>query len=101
MIVKYTNIESIGKDYVLSALLEEDGSYCMPSLKIDDLEFWDNDFFLYNLLTVLKLWEKRQLIDSNILFLKNDVKEIPEEDYEYILELLEEGDKLGFFNKTK
>lgn len=94
--IKYTIIATDDDEhYKLSALLDKD-KYVMPKLEcnIDGKFAWclDNDKYLIGtLLPALKLKTLPREIK----------KDIPKEDFEEVLEILEEGIKIGFFESTK
>jgi len=107
-LVVYTVIEPIGSNvngrYKLSALLEEGGSYCMPSFEINDKdgiqesdEYWDNEDYLKEMYKILVLHRKRTLNEKELEFIEELKQVIPKDDFEDLILMFDKGYKLGFF----
>lgn len=92
---RYDTISHDSGVYKLSALIDEHGYDFISLVKEianEEVFGWDNDNYLYN-----ELIPRLQLKIAAA-----DITEfIPVEDFKDVLELLLEGDKIGFFNKTK
>jgi len=97
--ITYTTISTDEDNYKLSALMTDNG-YEMPSLEIlidgEEIAFWDNDNFLYKNLYPQLMGEcddknAKEYINQNI----------PEDDYNDLLELFNKGIEMGFFENTK
>lgn len=105
----YHSYEIGGGDdkYRLTALVTDTSKYPliyeMPSFEINphkhdrhsEIAFWDNEYYLLPLLSYLRDGE----ISGD--FKPPTQKEIPTEDYPLVIAMLEEGERLGFFNNAK
>lgn len=97
---KYTVNTTVKTDdgaYQLSALLKEDGSYCMVSLEVpvevDKDLYWDNeDYLLYSVLPFLKK-------NKSVIKDKEDksYRLIPKDRRKEVKGILKQGIRLGFF----
>lgn len=89
-----TKISSDDEKYELFAFLE-DGKYSSPALQCVNGKnswIWDNPIYLYTtLFSILTTKKKINTIKKNI----------PLEDFEVVLELLNKGEELGFFNNKE
>lgn len=84
--------------YEVSALLIGD-QFVMPSLNFkDNGNLWDNDKYLYHqLLPLLRRYCNKNLFESDTEVLELLKKDIPEDDFCRVLELLEQAESLGLF----
>jgi len=85
-----TKILSEDARYEFLAILEQNGTYSMPCLKVND-ENWDNDEFLNELLNYLQLWKTGSLTSSEFDFL---VDNLNKDDWGTVLEILTEAEKM-------
>lgn len=92
---RYDTISSDCGTYKLSALIDDKGYdfiFLVKELDNEEIFAWDNDNYLYS-----ELIPRLQLK----IAAEDIIEFIPIIDFKDVLELLLEGDKIGFFNKTK
>ena len=95
----YITIETDSGDYKIKALLNNDGSYSMPSLEFinsqtKEEEYWDNPEYLLNtLLPILKKTYEPLLYDDKreVKYIK---KTIPKADRKELKSIIKESIKL-------
>lgn len=90
-------------NYKLTALLEEDGSYCMSSFdftsKDGKEEYWDNEDFIFGeLYNVFDTWYTQDKADD-LATLNIVLQSIPLEDFEVVYSVLKKGLELKFYKK--
>ena len=106
----YTDILSDNLKWKITSNLDKNGYY-MPILFCDDPEInfsadndeWIIEELLYNLKTLLAYKNKKDLlpdvIHEAITFEIEELNEISKEDYQTIVDLIEQAIELGFFKE--
>ena len=106
----YTDILSDDLKWKITSNLNKNGYY-MPILLCDDPDInfsadndkWIIEELLYNLKTLLAYKNKKDLLSDEvhkaITFEIEELNEISKEDYQTIVDLIEQAIKLGFFKE--
>lgn len=99
---KHITIQTEDNKYSISALINKNGDYVMPSFNIkentDNQEIWDNDTYLIEELYP-KLVQYKESTER--IFELLDIEVIPESDILDILELFEEAFKIGVLKRKE
>jgi hypothetical protein len=104
-LIMSASIKDYGETYELGCLIDKNGKYEIPWLSFKDkkVDCWDGSEWIYNtLLPILRKFRANELFSPlEREEFRETLEVIPEEDLEIVLEMLEKGESLGFFDEFK
>ena len=97
------SIKDYRETYELGCLIDNQGKYTNPWLSFNSsVDAWNASDYLYNkLLPALHSWKNNIKIKEHQDELEEVKVVITESDFSIVLELLEKGEELGFFDEFK
>jgi len=100
--LKYTTfitIETDDSDYVLSSLVNKDGTYSMTSLevpkKLFENNYWDNADYIINTLYLFLKKKYKKISQEDLV----DLKKIPKSRRKELKGIIKQGIKMGLFKE--